>query len=234
MTRPLPRWNSKYTVAALATSTVVLGAAACYAFRTVGAGSLGTGPADVLIVFGTPADMSGGLTPMQRWRVEEGVAEYRRGRARYLLFAGGAAANQYVESQVMARYAVALGVPSSAVLREEHSTTTIENIRDVTPMLKGRGWTRAELISSADHLPRIAVLMANTPFQWRLHAAETPGRNHASQAVSYAEEASATLLLRSFGPAAETIIHAIAVCVHWIVFIPRYVLYRLRSVKLPA
>ncbi len=168
---------------------------------------------------------------MQRWRVEEGVAEYRRGKAPILLFTGGAAANKYVESQTMAQYAESLGVPSAKILTEGRSTTTVENIRNVTPMLEERGWTRAELVSSADHLPRIAVLMGSTPFVWGLHAAETPGRGRMSAGISTIEEASATLLLRSVGVGiAEPLIHAVATCVHWIVFIPKYLAYEMEKV----
>ncbi len=165
---------------------------------------------------------------MQRWRVEEGVAEYRRGRAPVLLFTGGAAANKFVESYVMAQYARTLGVPSKNILTEPRSTTTVENIRNSMPLLQSRGWTRVELISSRDHLPRIAVLMGATPCVWRLHAAPTPGRSSLSTGVATVEEASATLLLRSFGSAAEPVIHAVAVCVHWIVFIPKYLVYEVR------
>lgn len=221
-------WTRKSTFAVSAGVVAVLGVAACYAYRTVSPGSLGSGAADAIVVFGSPTDISGALTPMQRWRVDEGVAEYRRGMAPVLLFTGGHAANKYVESQTMAEYACSLGVPSKDILREGRSTTTVENIRNFTPMLLTRGWTRVELISSADHLPRIAVLMKSTPFQWRLHAAPTPDRSRFSIGMSTAQEASVTLLLRTFGSAAEPVIHVVATCVHWIAFLPRYVIYNLR------
>ena len=223
------RLRSKHVVAGLAVAALAIAAAACVAFRTVGHGTLGSTPADVLVVFGSPADISGAPLPMQLWRVQEGVAEYRRGKAPYLLLTGGPAANPFVESAVMARQAVNMGVPSMVILTETHSTTTVENIRGVATTLQAHGWTHAELISSADHLPRIAVLLRGAPFQWRLHTAPTPGRGRCLTAAAYAEEALAVLVLRVFGSAAEPVVHAFAVCEHWIVFLPKYAVYSVRQ-----
>ncbi len=199
--------------------------AAWWAFETAGKGSLGPDPADVLVVFGSPVDYTGAPMPMQLWRVDEAVAEYRRGQAPYLLFTGGAAANRFVESETMAREAIRRGVPASAVLRESRSTTTIENLRNVEPVLKAHGWTRVEIVSSADHLPRIAVLLRNAPFQWRLHAAPTPGRSLFNRVSAYVEESLAILALRVFGSAAEPVIHAVATALGRTAFAFRYIWY---------
>ena len=126
-------WWRRTTFAAIAAASAIFGVAALSAFRTTSMGSLGSGRADVIIVFGSPTDISGALTPMQRWRVQEGVAEYRRGNAPMLLFTGGAAANKYVESQTMAQYAQTMGVPPENILTENRSTTTFENIRNASP-----------------------------------------------------------------------------------------------------
>ena len=72
------------------------------------------------------------------------------------------------------------------------------------------------------------MLVGSTPFIWGLHAAQTPGRGRLSSGFSTIEEASATLLLRSVGVGiAEPLIHAVATCVHWIVFIPKYLGYEM-------
>ncbi len=235
----IPRPNMKRAASTLvlggiALGITALGIAACVSYQTTARGALADGPVDVLVVFGSPADISGTPLPMQLWRVQEAVAEYRRGQAPYLLFAGGAAANAFIESDIMAQQAIQMGVPPAAILQERHSTTTLENIRGITPMLQSRGWTHAEMISSPDHLPRIGVLLRGAPFRWRLHAAPTPGRGIVPVALAYSEEALATLLLRTAGTAAEPLIHALATCEHWIVFAPRYLAYRLRSVRTRA
>lgn len=218
-----------WIVLSLAAAALAISAAAWQSFNSVRPGTLPDGPADALIVFGSPTDISGSMEPMQLWRVDEAVQEYRRGRAKHLVFAGGPTANRFVEADSMAEAAVRMGVPRNAILRERHSHTTLENLRNVTPMLIAHGWTRAEFISSADHLPRIAVLAENAPFQWRLHAAPTPGRGRIDRAAGYVEESVVTLVLRVFGTAAEPLIHAVAWIGHKVVFAPKWVAFQIRS-----
>lgn len=216
------------TLAALASLIAV---AATIAFRTTPKGTLGPGPADVLVVFGSPVDHTGAPMPMQLWRVDEAVAEYRRGQAPYLLFTGGAAANRFVESQTMSREALRRGVPAGAIFLEPSSTTTLENIRNITSILQAHGWKRAEMISSSEHLPRIAILLRNAPFQWRLHAAPTPGRSLFSRVSGYVEESLVILILRVFGTAAEPLIHLVAKTWAGITFAVRYVIYRVEGLR---
>ena len=218
-------------VTALAVAAAGLGCAAWWSFTTAGTGTAGAGTVDVLVVFGSPAEIDGSATAMQMWRVREGVAEYRRGQAAHLIFIGGPTANRFVEADVMARAAIELGVPSDAIFTERDSKTTIDNMRGVTAMMKAHGWTLAELISSADHLPRIAVIARPAPFLWRLHAAPTPGRGRLTTAWSTMEESVAILMLRTFGSAAEPIVHVIAVCEHWVFFAPKWVLAKLRHLR---
>ena len=220
--------RKKALTTTLAAAAAGLGLAAWWSFATTGAGSLGPEPADALIVFGSPAEISGAPSPMQTWRVREAVAEYQRGAAPHMIFSGGAVANKFVEANVMAREALELGVPAAAIFTEGHSRTTIENIRGVSAIMQVHGWTSAELISSADHLHRIAVIARPAPFRWRLHAAPTPGRGRVVTAWEYAEESAATLLLRTFGSAAEPVVHAVAVCEHWLFFLPKWVVWKLR------
>ena len=129
----------------------------------------------------------------------------------------------------MARIAMSQGVPPAAILTEGHSLTTEQNLRNTAAIMHSHGWKTAELISSADHLPRIAFLARTAPFRWRLHAAPTPGRGRLNVAWAYMEEAGATLVLRTFGSAAEPIVHAIAVCEHALFFLPRWVLWKLQQ-----
>lgn len=196
-----------------------------WAFQTVPAGDLPPGaPADVLLVLGSPAEVDGSVTEAQRWRVDEAVREFRAGRAPYLLFTGGAAANRFVEAQVMARYAARLGVPAGRLLEEGRAKTTVENVADSAEIITARGWRRVEVISSPEHLHRAAYLMKRTPFQWRVHPAPTPGRSRLQIAGAYAEEAFGTTAFRLFGPRAEPAMHALALAQHAIFVAARWIL----------
>ncbi len=126
---------------------------------------------DAIIVMGSPADSDGNPTPKQLARVTEAVHEYERGVAPRLILTGGAVRNQFVEARVMARTAQAQGIPESAILVEPEARTTIQNACYAVRIMKAHGWRSAEVVSSASHLPRAAIVFSGLPLQWRTHAA---------------------------------------------------------------
>jgi uncharacterized SAM-binding protein YcdF (DUF218 family) len=130
---------------------------------------------DVLIVLGYPADSDGNPTATEQARVTEAVEEYERGVAPRMIFTGGAAHNQFVEARVMARTAEAQGIPGSVIVEEPEAKNTIENACDSVRIMRSHGWTSAEVISSAYHLPRAAMIFSRLPVEWRVHAAPEPG-----------------------------------------------------------
>lgn len=126
---------------------------------------------DAIIVLGTPADDDGNPTPTQLSRVTEAVQEYQRGVAPRLILSGGAAHNQFVEAQVMARIAQAQGIPASALFLEPDARDTMQNACYSTRILRHHGWHSAEIISNQSHLPRAALIFNALPLAWRTHAA---------------------------------------------------------------
>jgi uncharacterized SAM-binding protein YcdF (DUF218 family) len=130
---------------------------------------------DVLIVLGTPADSDGNPTPMEQAFVSEAVREYERGVAPRIIFTGGAAHNQFVEAQVMARTAEAQGIPAAAILKEEQARNTIENACDSLRIMRSHGWDSAEIVTNQNHIPRAAMIFSRLPVKYRMHAAALPG-----------------------------------------------------------
>jgi uncharacterized SAM-binding protein YcdF (DUF218 family) len=126
---------------------------------------------DALVVLGYPADGDGNPTPAQLARVTEAVHEYERGVAPHLILTGGAAHNGFVEAQVMARTAQAQGIPASAIQVEPEAIDTIQNACFAARIMKAHGWRSAEVVSSAAHLPRAALIFGRLPLEWRMHAA---------------------------------------------------------------
>jgi uncharacterized SAM-binding protein YcdF (DUF218 family) len=125
---------------------------------------------DVLIVLGYPADADGNPTPMELERVTEAVDEYERGVAPRMIITGGAAHNQYVEADVMARVAEAQGIPASAIVEERTALDTMQNACDSLKIMRLHGWESAEVVSSASHLPRTGLILSRLPLKWRTHA----------------------------------------------------------------
>lgn len=130
---------------------------------------------DAIIVLGTPADDDGNPTPAQLARVNEGVREYERGVAARLIMTGGAAHNQFVEAQVMARAAHAEGVPEAAIVAEPEARDTIQNACYSVRIMKAHGWRSAEVVSSPSHLARAGLIFNRLPVEWRTHAAPAMG-----------------------------------------------------------
>jgi len=95
----------------------------------------------------------------------EGVREYKAGVAPHLIMTGGAAHNQFVEANVMRDLAVAQGVPAEVVLVEGQAQNTIQNIYYSEKIMAAQHWTSAEVISSASHLPRAALILKHYSFQ---------------------------------------------------------------------
>lgn len=89
----------------------------------------------------------------------------------------------------MARVAQALGIPPGVLLIEPRAQDTIQNACYSAAILSQAGLHSAEVISSASHLPRAAMIFSNLPqpLLWRMHPApsamESGAYSHASQAV---------------------------------------------------
>ncbi len=181
---------------------------------------------DALLVLGSPAELDGSVTPMQCWRVNEAVREFEAHRAGHIVLSGGAAANAFVEAHTMAQYAQAHGVPPEALIEEDQAHTTLENIRNSERILDAHGWRRVEVISSAEHLPRAALLLEHTHLLWHTHPAPTPGRSRVQAMGAFGEEAVGTAAMRLFGPRIEPVLHGLALLQHAIGFSARWILYR--------
>ena len=130
---------------------------------------------DAIIVLGSAADADGNPLPRQLADVTEGVHEYERGVAPRLILTGGPTFHGYVEAQVMARTAEAMGVPASSIFQEPRAKDTIQNACYSVRIMQAHGWRSAEVISIASHLPRAGLIFEREPLEWRTHPAPSLG-----------------------------------------------------------
>jgi uncharacterized SAM-binding protein YcdF (DUF218 family) len=175
------RWMVRVTLVGVALVVVLVGWAVL-ARHLAPAANTSRDHFDAILVLGTPADADGNPTPEQLARVTEAVREYERSVAPRLLFTGGPAHNQFVEADVMARSAAAQGIPPSAIFVETRARDTIQNACYSERIMKVHGWRSAEVISSAYHLPRAAMIFSHSSLDWRMHAAPPmqPGEGDSS------------------------------------------------------
>jgi uncharacterized SAM-binding protein YcdF (DUF218 family) len=167
---PAPNWRRRSILAAAAVSLVLI-AWAALAREFARASNTNLGRFDAIIVLGYPADSDGNPTPQQLARVTEGVREYMRGVAPRLILTGAGAHNRFVEAETMARVAESEGIPDSAIFMEPRARDTIQNACFSTEIMQAHGWRSAEVVSSAYHLPRAAMIFDRMPIKWRMHGA---------------------------------------------------------------
>jgi uncharacterized SAM-binding protein YcdF (DUF218 family) len=85
-------------------------------------------------------------------RVRYAAALQQTGLVGFLVVTGtGVGGDSAVE---LAREARKLGVAEAAIVREERSRNTRENLVNVAPIIRARGWRRVALVTSASHMGR--------------------------------------------------------------------------------
>lgn len=114
-------------------------------------------PADAEVVLGARVYSNGSLSPLLRDRVEMGVELYRQGLVPVLIMSGGVDSTGLSEPVAMRRFAVAAGVPESAILLDEQGVSTEATATNVTALARSRGITRLLAVSQPYHLPRIKL-----------------------------------------------------------------------------
>ncbi len=129
---------------------------------------------DVIIVLGYPADSNGEPSSTMKARVDKGVELFKQGYAQHMIFTGAAVYNQFVEAEVMADYAVSLGVPPEVISRETHATDTLENAANSVAIMQRNNWHSAIVITTPYHTRRAYQLFLRHPIDVSIVAADQP------------------------------------------------------------
>jgi uncharacterized SAM-binding protein YcdF (DUF218 family) len=112
-------------------------------------------PADAIVVLGA-AQYDGRPSPVFRARLEHAVELYRQGIAPVLVVTGGKAeGDRTTEADSARRFAIAGGVPESAILVEDQGRTTIESLRAVAGLFREHGLDSAVFVSDRTHMLRV-------------------------------------------------------------------------------
>jgi uncharacterized SAM-binding protein YcdF (DUF218 family) len=111
-------------------------------------------PAQAIVVLGSRVTASGQAGNSLRRRALQAVSLYRRGFAPFIICTGGVGDNVPSEAQSAARLIRNQGVPDEAILLEEQSHSTWENIANTTAICRARGWNQVVVVSEPYHLWR--------------------------------------------------------------------------------
>lgn len=116
------------------------------------------GPADAAIVLGA-AVYTDRPSPVFEERIRHGVRLYKEGRVQRLVMTGGlGAGDRLTEAESARRWSLEQGVPSEAVLVEEASRTTQENLAFAQPLLREHGLKRVLIVSDPLHMRRALAI----------------------------------------------------------------------------
>ncbi len=125
-------------------------------FTVYGDGRALDRPVDAVIVLGGGIDGDGVPGYSNRRRVALAVTLLRDGRANALILTGGVDPRwpETPAAQLMADYARSLGAPADALIIEDRSRSTFQNLRFALELAQTRGFERLALVTDAFHVER--------------------------------------------------------------------------------
>jgi uncharacterized SAM-binding protein YcdF (DUF218 family) len=115
--------------------------------------------ADCIIVLGSAIE-GDRPSPVFEQRIRHGIHLYQKNLAQRIIFTGGFGPQQaHSESQVAMNYAQQHGIPPTAILIEEISRTTQQNLAQARDLMAKHNLRSAIVVSDPLHMKR-AVMMA--------------------------------------------------------------------------
>ena len=141
---------------AAATGVALLGLPWVHRLRQVVKGAAGDEPgsADAILVLGRRLE-GDWLTPVFQARLVHAEALWRQGLAPRIFVAGGTTGNaRRSEAEAAREWLLARGIPPAAILLEDRSQHTLENLFNVRIHLRAQGWRTLLLVSDPLHLAR--------------------------------------------------------------------------------
>lgn len=130
-------------------------------------------PADAILVLGA-AQYNGRPSPVFRARLDHAIALFRQGYAPRLILTGGVGSGDTLsEGEVAQRYALAEGIPESAMLVEREGATSAESMAAAAALMREHELITALIVSDSYHMLRLELLARRLGI--RAFRAPTPG-----------------------------------------------------------
>lgn len=112
-------------------------------------------PADAAVVFGARAYADGRPSLALADRVGTAARLYHQGLVRELILSGGPGDGAVHETEAMARHAVSLGVPRTALRLDVEGTNTARTVAFCAELARAEPTRRLLVVSHSYHLPRV-------------------------------------------------------------------------------
>ncbi len=114
--------------------------------------------ADAIIVLGAAVWSDGQAGPSLSARTQHAISLYQAGYASHLILSGGLGKYPPSEAETMRQLALAAGVPDQALVLEDRSHSTEENLANAKALMDARGWRSALVVSDPFHLLRAELI----------------------------------------------------------------------------
>ena len=119
------------------------------------------GPADAIVVLGA-AQYDGRPSPVFAARLDHAIDLWNLGTARSFVVTGGRIpGDRTTEAAVAREYAIAHGVPASAIFGEDQARNTLSSLRSVAVLMRDRGLHSAIFVSDPTHMLRVLRLASD-------------------------------------------------------------------------
>ncbi len=110
---------------------------------------------DAIIVLGARIMPDGELSTTVLHRVQTALKAYQDGYGKLIIVCGAQGRDEpQTEAGAMAAWLIAQGVPESAIVVDDQSTDTIENLKNAQAAMGARGLKTAIIVTSDYHLTR--------------------------------------------------------------------------------
>jgi uncharacterized SAM-binding protein YcdF (DUF218 family) len=151
--------------------------------------------ADAIVVLGT-AQFNGRPSAPLAARLDHAIALYLEGDAPYFITTGGKLPGDWTtEAEVGRKYAIARGVPDSAILMETTGRSTLQSMQNVRAVMEAHGFHSALFVSDRMHMLRVLRLAQDQGIEgWSSPTDTSPDDRGAAMYRAILHELGATAL----------------------------------------
>lgn len=156
---PRPTWGKRLRDLLLVFVAFALGACTLTAYTTFRIWQVGQQDGrrqvDAIVVLGA-AQLNGRPSDVLAARMDHAIELYKEGYAPYLITTGSNKPGDWTtEAEVGRKYALAHGVPASAILIDNTSDKTLQQMQHVKALFDARGLHTALFVSDRSHMLRV-------------------------------------------------------------------------------
>lgn len=152
-------------------------------------------PADAIIVLGSAVWSGERPGPSLAARTRHAIALYKAGYAPHLIFSGGLGRFPPSEAEAMRRLATSAGVPADAIVLEDQSHSTEENLANSKALMDAHGWHSALIVSDPFHLLRAETMAHDLGIEaYGSGASDSPSYTQAPWRIWYTTRESVALV----------------------------------------